>query len=369
MTRALVIEASGNLWGSERALLDLLDALPTREVAVCCPPQMPLNGELDKRHIRTLPYYVYGLHKKARQHRLLAAAGVLRACIEFRPDVIYLNQCGSYKVALPAATILDLPIVTHIRIFEDAAYLARQSPSVHRLRGMIAISSAIETEIRRFRQLDPIQLHRIYDGYAPAVTALQRLRRQERIVNRVACVGRLVPVKGQDVLVGALCILKTFEETGECLFVGDGEKGFIQELRQMVSRGNPSYSIQWLGFVGDVLSLLLTCSVLVCPSHSEPLGRVILEAWDAGAVPVAFSGSGGAAEIVAAAKGGILYEEQTPESLAGALRSALELDQGERTRLVNNGRSWMVENCNPEIYGETLSEILGSACGLQRASL
>jgi hypothetical protein len=29
MTRVLVIEGSGKLWGSERALLDLLDALTT----------------------------------------------------------------------------------------------------------------------------------------------------------------------------------------------------------------------------------------------------------------------------------------------------------------------------------------------------
>jgi len=367
MTRALVIEASGNLWGSERALLDLLRAVPMLEVAVCCPPQMPLNSELEKLHIRTLPYYVYGLHEKSKRHRLQAAAGVLRACLEFRPDVIYLNQCGCYKVALPAATLLDLPIVAHVRIFEDAAYLATQSPGPRRLRGIIAISSAVETEIRRFQQLDSIQLHKIYDAYA--VRALQNLRSRERSINRIACIGRLVPVKGQDVLVGALSMMKDFQGKMECLFVGDGEERFAQELRQMALAGNPAYSIQWLGFVGDVLSLLLTCSVLICPSHSEPLGRVILEAWDAGAVPVAFSGSGGAAEIVAASEGGILYEQQTPGSLARALRVALELDPEQRNRLVNNGRSWMSENCNPKIYSEALSTILVGACGSPRHSL
>jgi glycosyltransferase involved in cell wall biosynthesis len=362
MTRALVIEGSGSLWGSERALLDLLDGLPTTlEVAVCCPPQMPLNGELERREIRTLPYFIYGLHKKSRRHRVQAAAGVLRACMEFRPDVIYLNQCGSYKVTLPAATILDLPIVAHIRIFEDVAYLARQCPSPRRLRGIIAISSAVETEIRRFRQLEFIQLHRLYDGYAPAALTLQNMSPQERIVNRVVCVGRLVPIKGQDVLVSALCMLKEFERNGECLFVGEGEDGFVNDLRQIAARGNPSFAIQWLGFVGDVLPLLLTCSVLVCPSHKEPLGRVILEAWDAGLVPVVFSGSGGAAEIVTAAEGGILYHEQEPSSLATALREALALDPKRREQFVNNGRNWMFRNCNLETYGNTISKILSNA--------
>ncbi len=367
MTRALVIEASGNLWGSERALLDLLGAVPKLEVAVCCPPQVPLDSELEKLHIRTLPYYVYGLREKSKLHRLQAAAGVVRACLEFRPDVIYLNQSGCYKVALPAATLLDLPIVAHVRIFEDAAYLARQSPVPRRLRGIIAISSAVEREIRRFQQLDSIQLHRIYDAYAPATLAPQNSPQPKRIVNRLACVGRLVPVKGQDVLVGALCMLEDFDGGLECLFIGEGEGSFVQELKQIALRGNPASSIRWLGFVGDVLSLLQTCSVLVCPSHSEPLGRVIFEGWDAGALPVVFAGSGGAAEIVAAADGGILYDEQTPQSLAMALRKALELDGDARNKLVHNGLLWMSTNCNSEAYGETISTILRTAASKYHA--
>jgi glycosyltransferase involved in cell wall biosynthesis len=320
---------------------------------------MPLKGELEKRKIRTLAYYVYGLHKKSRLYRLQAAVGVLRACVEFRPEVIYLNQCGSYKVTLPAATIFNLPIVAHIRIFEDAAYLAMQNPSPHRLRGIIAISSAVEKEIRRFRQLDPIQLHRVYDGYASAVRVPSN-GREGTGRNRIACVGRLVPVKGQDVLINALCLLKNFEIKGECIFVGDGDEGFVHDLRRMAASGDSPFVTQWVGFVSDVLSLLATCSVLVCPSHHEPLGRVILEAWDAGVVPVVFAGSGGAAEIVAAADGGILYDEQKPSSLARALRQALELDPESRERFVNNGRSWTRRNCDPGAYGRLVSGILSN---------
>jgi len=367
MTRVLVIEASGNLWGSERALLDLLDGMRTMKVAVCCPPGMPLQRDLENRHIRTLPRYVYGLHQKSRWHRLRAAIGVLWACLEFRPDVVYLNQSGSYKVTLPAASLLHLPIVAHVRIFEDAAYLARQSPDPKRLRGIIAISSAVEGEIRRFQALEAIPLHRIYDAYASS-EQLHSVSSADRATNRVACVGRLVPVKGQDILVAALGLLKNFKGDVQCLILGKGNANFVQELKQLASAGNVASSIQWLGFVSDVLSPLRTCSVLVCPSHHEPLGRVIFEAWDAGAIPVVFSGSGGAAEIVAAANGGILYEEQRPESLARALQDALELDSEQRARLVSNGRSWMAKNCNPKSYGEALSAILTSACASRHHS-
>lgn len=365
MTRVLVIEASGNLWGSERSLLDLLRGTPNLEVAICCPPQTLLNRELEKLHIRTLPYYVYGLHEKSKWQRLRAAIGVLRACLEFRPDVIHLNQSGSYKVILPAATLLNLPIVAHIRIFEDAVYLASQSPSPHRLRGLIAISLAVEAEIRRFKTLESIPLHRIYDAYASSPWPASSVK---NTLNQLACVGRLVPIKGQDVLINALGFLKEFEGGVECLMVGDGEGEFVQELKQIALNRHVASSIQWLGFVSDIVPLLRTCSVLACPSHSEPLGRVIFEAWDAGAVPVVFAGSGGAAEIVTAARGGILYGEQKPESLARALRDALELDHEQRTRFVNNGRSWMAKNCNLEIYGEAVSTILSGACVSPRHS-
>ena len=360
MTRTLVIEPSANLWGSERALLDLLAHMPSQHVAVCCPPGMPLVDELAKRDIRTLPYYVYGLHQRSKWQRVKAAIGVLRACMEFRPDVIHLNQSGSYKVAMPAAALLNVPVVAHIRIFEDAAYLARQGPTLHRLRGLIAISSAVETEIGLFKQLRGIPIHRVYDAYVPLDWALAPLP-SKRAVDRLACIGRLVPIKGQDVLIRALALSKQFHGRVECLMVGDGEPHFVQELKQLASKASVDSDIHWLGFVRDVGPLLRTCSVLVCPSHREPLGRVVFEAWDAGVIPIVFAGSGGAAEVVAAANGGLLYDEQEPASRARALQDARALDAEEAGRLINNGRAWTATNCSPAMCGEAIANILAGA--------
>ena len=59
------------------------------------------------------------------------------------------------------------------------------------------------------------------------------------------------------------------------------------------------------------------------------------EAWDAGVVPLACEASAGAAEVIGAADGGILYAEQSPELLAQALQVALRLPREETIRLVN----------------------------------
>jgi glycosyltransferase involved in cell wall biosynthesis len=329
--------------------------MPTIEAAVCCPPDRPLNSELARRQVRTLPYYVYGLHKKSRWQRLRAAIGVLRACMEFRPDVVYVNQGGSYKAVLPAATLLNLPLVVAIRIFGDAACLERSAPRPNRLRGLIANSAAVEVEIRRFRNLAAIPLHRIYDAYAPLPPPPDP---PERIANRIAYVGRLVPTKGVEILVRAIGVLNSFNAGAQCLIAGDGDRRFVKDMQEVASAVTSAGSLQWRGFVRDVVPLLRTCSVLAVPSHRETLGRVVFEAWDAGAVPVVFSGSGGAAEIVSASEGGVLYHAQEPESLAAALRAVLEMTQEQRTQLADNGRLWMAKNCNPESYGAALAAIL-----------
>lgn len=352
--RILTIEPAGGLWGSERALLDLIDSSPGIEIAVCCPPGAPLLSELRKRNVRIFPYYVEKLHQRSRWWRALAALGVMRACVIMRPDVVHLNQSGAYKTALPAATLLGLPLVCHIRIFEDVAYLAAQSQGLHRIGGLIAISDTVEQEIVRYPSLFPIPSRRIYDAYLPVQNAAPSPHRRMR--RRIACVGRLVPIKGQELLLDSLVGISP-NEAVECLIVGDGEADYVRHLKNKIANAyHPQ--VEWLGFVHDVASVLRGCGVLACPSHREPLGRVIFEAWDAGAVPVAFAGSGGAAEIIRSADGGVLYDKQTPEALRVALLRAMTLSDVEAARLVANGRAWLSENCRPERYASKVVGLL-----------
>ena len=346
--RVLVIEPAGGLWGSERALLDLIDAAPQLDIAVCCPPGTPLIAELEKRGIRVLPWFIARLHEKSRWQRLLAALGVLRACLAFRPQVIHLNQSGVYRVCRPAARLRALRLVGHVRIFEDAAYLAGCQPQPDRLKAIIAISEAVAAEIGRFDQLTGIPVVRIYDAFAPAPARPD----VARLPLRIACVGRVTPIKGQDVLIAALA-LEEMPQGIECIVVGDGDPDYVAMLKA-ADQGR----VQWTGFSGDVPSLLASSAVLACPSHREPLGRVVFEAWDAGAVPVVFAGAGGAAEVVAAAGGGVIYHDQTPRSLAAALAAALTLSPAEASDRIANGRSWLKANCALEPYGRAVTAVL-----------
>lgn len=344
--RVLVVEPAGNLRGSERALLALVAESKSLTVAVCCPPAVPLVAELLKRGHRVMPYYVFGLHEKSKWQRLRAAFGVIRACLQFKPQVIYLNQAGAFKVVLPAVILLRLSFVAHLRLFEEADYLARQRIGLSRVGALIAVSGAVKKHAAGFPKLAGIPLYRVYDPYAVRPCKEER-ESKERFANRIACVGAIDKGKGQDLLIAALATLNERKCDAECFMIGEGEQGFVAELRRAAgAAARPS--VHWPGFVSDVLSFLRTASVLASPSHRETLGRVIFEAWDAGAVPVAYAGSGGSAEVVVAADGGILYDPQTPDALAGALQSALELSDEQRAKFVANGRRWLARNCDPK---------------------
>ena len=350
--RVLVIEPAGGLWGSERALLDLIASAPQFEIAVCCPVGTPLVAELQRRGIRVFPWLIERLHQRSRWRRLQAAAAILQACLVFRPAVLHLNQAGAWRIGLPAATLLRLPVIAHVRIFEDTAYLAAQRPSPARLKGIIAISAAVEQDLRLKTELDQIPVHRILDGFQATPAAAPEARRS----NRIACVGRITAVKGQAVLLQALSTQQALSQC-ECWIIGAGDPAELDPLQ----RQSPP-QVVWHGFSANVAQLLSSCSVLVCPSHREPLGRVIFEAWDAGAIPVVFAGSGGAAEVVAAADAGVIYPEQTAASLGQAIAAALALEPAQRVRLLANGRSWLGANCSPQHYGQAITAVFAAAC-------
>lgn len=345
--RVLVIEPAGGLWGSERALLDLIDSAPGIEFAVSCPPATPLIGELERRAVRVYPFLIERLHEKSRWFRFVAALGVLLACLLFRPRVIHLNQSGVYRICRPAARLLGLQMVCHIRIFEDAAYLAACEPRPSELKAIIAISHAIEDELAGFSTLSAIPVVRIYDAFVNCHSQTMPAARNPR---RIACVGRIVPIKGQEILVNAMRETDLLPDDVECQIVGDGEAAFVARLKAMGGG-----RVQWTGFVAEPSTLIATSAVLACPSHREPLGRVVFEAWAVGTVPVVYAGSGGAAEVIAAAGGGVLYAEQSPRGLAAGLAAALALSPAESARMIANGRAWLEDNCAPEPYGRAVA--------------
>ncbi len=93
--------------------------------------------------------------------------------------------------------------------------------------------------------------------------------------------------------------------------LGDG-----RERRRLLRMVTPAITLP--GFRGDVKDYYQAFDLFVCPSRREPLGRVVLEALDAG-VPVIATATDGPAELLARF-GGDLVPIGAIDALAERLR-------------------------------------------------
>jgi glycosyltransferase involved in cell wall biosynthesis len=352
--KVLILEPSGLMFGSERALLDLLPPLKGNwDITVCCPPGLFAEAAGDTGVAVRATFTPY-LHQKGRLARLGAAMSFRRIIKDLNPDLIHVNQAGATRVAAFAAGP-RIPMVIHTRLFEDYDYL-RERGLERRACAIICVSEAMKKEA--LKVLGPHHLHRLYSPYDPyAMTWMAEAEASPR--QKFICIGRLGKVKGQDLLLGAVAELKRQGLEVEVTFIGSAERnsGYDDELKKMSSALGVESQVRWLGFKKDVFEELHGTPALLAPSEKEPLGRVIFEAWDAGTVPIVWQGSGGAAEVVAASGGGIIFQDRTPASLARAMGAAIGLAPAERVSLVEDGRAWLAANCEPAKIAMQLSKI------------
>lgn len=353
--RVLTIEPAGQLWGSERALLDLIEAAPDDlEIAVCCPAKSSFGAVLERRRVQLFPYLIERLHYRSKWARVVAAVEIFRACLRLAPDALHLNQAGAYRIAAPAALMCGLPIVAHVRMFEDVTYLSKVRPDPTRLRALLPVSDAVALELQACHALAAIPTWRIYDAFTDK-SGERHVDAAAKRGRRIAIAGRITPTKGQEILLGALS-RPDFDTSIECVIAGEGEPGYVQRLKDTAV---PTLErVRWLGFVEDMNALLRTCKFLVVATEREALGRVILEAWNSNVVPIVYAGSGGAAEIIIASRGGLLFNKRTPESLAEALIRAFALSSDEFEALVTKGHEWMAMHCRPEKCAEAFRAAL-----------
>lgn len=367
--RALVVEPAGNLWGSERALLDFLDSAASSpwQIAVCCPPNTPIVERLATLPVAVFPSFVAALHRKSRLHRLWAAGGLLAAALRHRPNLLHVNQAGATRIALVVGRVLRIPVCAHVRLAEDVAYLKSLKSSADALPLVICVSQYIRNLFAGWPPNARQKLVVLYDPYRPQEDWEDAPPRESQGAEPVlACVGRLAKIKGQDIVLQAINHLKREGTLARGHFFGTGEPGdgFSRELVQLSIDLGVADQIRWHGYQEEIPPRIGAAAALICPSVVESLGRVIFEAWDAGTIPVAWAGSGGPAEVIEASGAGLLYEEQSGASLAHALQCILDLISPARQQMVDRGRQWLLGNCDPAAYGEKMLALWREAANL-----
>lgn len=161
----------------------------------------------------------------------------------------------------------------------------------------------------------------------------------------VGVVGRLDPMKGQDLVVKALAQVRTRHKDVYGIMVGDETPGlegeYLRELETSIEQLRLSDTIKVSSAQKNVPDVMAALDLFVMPSWSEAFGLVALEAMAMGR-PCVLSRSGSAEEL-ALASGSELFRPRDAYDLARKL-TELKENQERRGRMSESGRAFVAQN-------------------------
>ena len=231
------------------------------------------------------------------------------------------------------------------------------------------------TRARLARALGPrAVLERLPSGVDTAVfrpgAGGEAVRRRLGLSDRpvVLCVSRLVPRKGQDVLISALPGIRRRVPGAALLCVGGGPDR--RRLRRLAEASGVGDHVVITGSVppeelaahydaGDVFAM--PCRTRRAGLEVEGLGIVYLEASAAG-LPVVAGRSGGAPDAVLDGVTGLVVDGTSVRQVADAVGDLL-VDPGRARAMGSAGRQWVDREWRWEILAERLRVLLDDPVG------
>jgi colanic acid/amylovoran biosynthesis glycosyltransferase len=199
------------------------------------------------------------------------------------------------------------------------------------------------------------KLHVVRCGIEPAV--YDRVGEPPKGRPRVLCVGRLVPEKGQSVLLHAFARLAESGVDAELELVGSGpaENG----LRRLAERLGLADRVIFAGAVGqDAISAHYEAASVFClPSFYEGIPVVLMEAL-ACRRPVIATAVAGVRELVRDGETGLLVSPGREDELADALQCLLD-DPALRREMGEAGRRYVARSYDIDSSAELLSRLFG----------
>lgn len=216
--------------------------------------------------------------------------------------------------------VISKPVVSYLRTWDK---IAAQRPDV-----IVAISKTVRERIKRYYGRDSAVIY-------PPVTLSAINRQSSAIGNFYLVVSRLVPYKRVDLAVEA------FNQLGrQLVVVGTGS-----EERRL--KGMARENIKFLGQLTEeeLHGYYERCTALIMPQE-EDFGIVSVEAQTRGTPVIAYK-KGGASETIIDGRTGILFDEQSVQSLTHAIKR-FEGIKFERDSCLENAKRFSKERFKKE---------------------
>lgn len=268
-------------------------------------------------------------------------------------DVVYCNNLTSLWLYGPPAKLAGVPVVWYVRI-DSGAYPRLDAVGSRLADYRLLIARAVG---RRFGHAptDPLP-----DDCRVLYTGLDTSRfdppenggsgeRSDRL--QILHAGTIQPRKRQIELVDAVESVAGDLPPFRLAFAGDVPTGHEAYHRSLVERIEASAvrgSTDLLGYRTDMPALLRRSDIVVLPSESEGLPRVVLEAAAAG-TPCVATDSGGAGEILTNGENGFVVAVGDTDALADRIRT-LARDEALRAAMGRRARETVAERFTVDRY-------------------
>lgn len=305
--------------GAERFFVSLAQALGEREIEqrFVIRPRRAWRAEIE-----ALGPIIENHYRYLSPLRLLLIWRLRRMLRKWKPDVIMawkprgarLTSCWPGAVKL--ARLGDFP--RHLKHYRDCDALVGNLPGIG----------------DRCKELGWTRPVRIITNFPPGITARPMVRTvldTPEGAFLISGAGRFVPRKGFDLLIRAAARIPD----AWLWLIGDGEeRPALEALTREVGMTDRT---RFTGWIDEPIHHIAATDVFGMPSRHEPLGNVILEAWQA-RVPVVATRSEGPSWYMADGENGVLVDIDDLDAFAAAV-GRLQRDRAFAEKLIAGGRA------------------------------
>lgn len=362
--------------GLENGLVNILNRSPAqryRHIIICITTADDFAQRITADNVEVIQ-----LHKRA-GHDMDFYVRLWKLLRELRPDIIHSRNLAALETQLCSVGLKGVRRVhgEHGREITDLdgtnwKYLNFRRFMRLFIHRYIAVSRDLQQWLLEKVRVSPQKARQIYNGvdqqrFTPGTVkplALLPAHWQDHgDILVLGTVGRLTPVKDQQLLLRALAHLRSEQpdETAHLRLViaGDGplRDALAQQARQLGLD-----SVVWLaGDRKDVPAILSALDIFVLPSLAEGISNTVLEAMASG-LPVVATAAGGNVELVEQGFNGALFPVGDHIALASVLWDLLS-NESKRIEQGVNARQRISEqfdwNRTVNSYLEVYDELLG----------
>lgn len=312
-----------------------------------------------------------GLRRKAQVLRDLIYAGFfLPFVMDFRPDCLFAHFGGTRtNLAMFCSMLSGLPFGFKMHAADIFKRVALFRLKVARSAQIMTISRYnIEFVRQHYQDIDTSRFQTHACGI-PLHDYPYQSSRQVSDVPTILGVGRLVRMKGFDVLLRASRLLLDLGFQHRVVLIGHGpEQETLERLR--VSLGL-QHTVAFKGYVGphEVRGTLISAAVFVLPAVWDPIDNTqdgvpvaLMEAMALG-VPVVSTMTSGIPELVEAGATGFLARPNDHVDLSTQIKRCCELDDESREMMLARARRKVEQNHDAQKLTWDLHSRLRSVVG------